>query len=163
MMTSIPLTQILIRLLVALACGAVLGWEREAQHKPAGFRTNILIALGAAAYTLVTLGILASFEGLQSDTARADVLRLVQGIVGGIGFLGAGAIIQSGGSIKGMTTAATIWVLGAIGIACGAGQFQIAIATVAFTMLVLTAFGFIERRTTKRDLGNDTEPPESRR
>jgi putative Mg2+ transporter-C (MgtC) family protein len=149
-MSPIPLTQILIRLLVALACGAVLGLEREAQHKPAGFRTNILIALGATAYTLVTLGLFAGVAG-QSEAARADVLRLVQGIVGGIGFLGAGTIIQSSGSIKGMTTAATIWVLGAIGIACGAGQFHIAIATVGFAMLVLTAFGFIERRTTKRD------------
>lgn len=163
MVNPIPLTQIVIRLLAALACGAVLGLEREAQHKPAGFRTNILIALGAAAYTLVTLSILASFEGLQSETARADVLRVVQGIAGGIGFLGAGTIIQSSGSIKGMTTAATIWVLGAIGIACGAGQFQIAAATVAFAMLVLTAFGFIERRTTKRDSGNGSQPPESRR
>lgn len=96
-MSTIPLTQVLIRMLAALACGAVLGLERESQHKPAGFRTNILIALGAAAYTLVTLDIIASVDGLQSETTRADIMRLVQGIVGGIGFLGAGTIIQSGG------------------------------------------------------------------
>lgn len=160
---SVSVSQILLRLLAAVACGAVLGWERETSHKPAGFRTNILIVVGATAYTLVSLDFLASFEELQSATIRADAMRLVQGIVVGIGFLGAGAIIQSAGSIKGMTTAATIWVLGAIGIACGIGRFQIAIMTVILTMLVLTAFGFVERHTTKRDLSSGPEPPGNRR
>lgn len=150
MMSEVPLDQVICRLLAALACGAVLGWEREAQHKPAGLRTNILIALGAAAYTLVTLGMLTAVGG-ESEAARADVLRLVQGVIGGIGFLGAGTIIQSGGSIKGMTTAATIWILGAVGVACGAGLFQVAVTTVVLVMLALTIFGFVEHRTTKRE------------
>lgn len=129
------LTEIIVRLSLALLSGAVLGWEREARGKAAGFRTNMLIVLGAAAFTLLSLQIAAM--GTEPGQ-RFDPRRVIQGVIGGIGFLGAGAVIRAGGSTHGMTTAATIWVVGAIGIACGIGAHTIAIVTVVLSFFVLT-------------------------
>lgn len=137
------LTEIIVRLSVALLCGAVLGWEREAHGKAAGFRTNMLIALGSAAFTLLSLEIASMAPG---PGQRFDPLRAIQGVIGGIGFLGAGAVIRAGGSIHGMTTAATIWVVGAIGIACGIGALAIAIVTIVLSFFVLTVLDIFERR-----------------
>ncbi|MCE9553722.1 MAG: MgtC/SapB family protein [Planctomycetes bacterium] len=137
------LTDIIVRLSAALLCGAVLGWEREARGKAAGFRTNMLIALGTAAFTLLSLEVAAMEAGAGS---RFDPLRAIQGVIGGIGFLGAGAVIRSEGSIHGMTTAATVWVVGAIGIACGIGSYSIAIVSVIFCFIVLTLLDVVARR-----------------
>lgn len=129
------------RLLLAAAFGAAVGIEREYRQKPAGLRTNILIAVGSALFTILSL---------EMVPKGVDESRVVGQIVTGIGFLGGGAILRSGESIHGMTTAATIWVNAAIGAAAGAGQFALAGFTTALTLVVLAALppieGYFERR-----------------
>jgi putative Mg2+ transporter-C (MgtC) family protein len=133
-----PSLEIVLRLALAAGLGAALGLEREWRQKPAGLRTNILIALGAALFTILSLR-------LGTDTAR-----IAAQVVTGIGFLGAGAILRSGRSVHGMTTAATIWVNAAIGMAAGAGEFEMATVATVVTLLVLVVLppieGFFERR-----------------
>jgi len=133
------------RLFLAALLGAAIGLEREYRQKPAGLRTNILIALGSALFT--TLSILMGGSGGSADRVSAQ-------IVTGIGFLGGGAILRDRASVHGMTTAATIWVNAAIGMAVGAGQFAIAAATTIVTLIVLAVLGpleaYLERRAGRR-------------
>jgi putative Mg2+ transporter-C (MgtC) family protein len=154
---------IAVRMLAAIACGAVLGWEREAQNKPAGVRTHMMVALGAAAFTLITLKI---FEAAQADpnhTISADPLRVVSGVIGGIGFLGAGTIIQSHRSVQGITTAAGIWVVGSVGIACGIGYYTVAVLTVFLGVVVLLGVGVAERLVSRKLSGGKSPDPELNR
>jgi putative Mg2+ transporter-C (MgtC) family protein len=124
------------RLLLAAALGAILGAEREMRQRAAGFRTNTLIALGSAAFTLVSIQLAADDGG--------DPTRIPSQIVTGIGFLGGGAILRGQGDIRGLTTAATVWVNAAIGMAAGAGFFALAITATLVTLLVLTVFLRVE-------------------
>src|SRR5947207_9877053 len=114
-----PPVDLILRLLLAAGLGAAMGVERELRQKAAGLRTNMLIALGSALFTIVSL-----------EIARAGGTpdRIAAQIVTGIGFLDAGSIIRSGKSIHGMTTAATIWVNSSVGMAAGAGFYTVAIA-----------------------------------
>jgi putative Mg2+ transporter-C (MgtC) family protein len=121
----------LIRCGVAAACGALIGVERELRRKPAGFRTNILICVGAAMYMIVGLLLVNEAGEVQTDASR-----IAAQVVTGIGFLGAGCILQAGGRVTGLTSAATIWVVAAIGLISGAG-FPIR-ASIGAVMVVLT-------------------------
>ena len=123
------------RLLLAAGLGAAVGLEREYRQKPAGLRTNILIALGSALFTIVSITM-----GHESGTAD----RITAQIVTGIGFLGGGAILRSGNTVHGMTTAATIWVNAAIGVAAGMGQYALATVTAVLTLAVLAVLPPIE-------------------
>ena len=125
----------------AAVCGAVIGIERELKGKPAGFRTNILICLGSAMYMAVGL-LLATAAG-QSDS---DPARIAAQVVTGIGFLGAGCIIQERGRVTGLTSAATIWVVAAIGIVSGAGFPILAFVASVMVLLTLGALGVVEKR-----------------
>jgi putative Mg2+ transporter-C (MgtC) family protein len=133
----------MIRLLVAAGLGAVIGLEREFRQKPAGLRTNILIAVGAALFTTVAIAI-----AVRYGTGTPD--RIIAQIVTGVGFLGGGAILRSGKSVHGMTTAATIWVNAAIGMAAGAGDYAMAAAATFITVVVLLVLppleAYFERR-----------------
>ena len=135
-----PTADIVLRLLLAAGLGAAIGVERELRQKPAGLRTNILIAVGSALLTM------ASIEIGRGGTPD----RIAAQIVTGIGFLGGGAILRSGNTVRGMTTAATIWVNAAIGLAAGAGLFAMATMTAAITLLVLALLppveSYFERR-----------------
>jgi len=113
----------------AVLCGAVIGAEREWHGKPAGLRTNILICLGAAIFTLISAQIAAQYN--------SDVTRIAAQVVAGIGFIGAGAIIRAEGGVHGLTTAATIWLVAAIGMCCGAGFYRIAVMATVLAFLVL--------------------------
>jgi len=117
------------RLLLAAACGGVLGIERELKQKAAGLRTNMLISLGSALFTLM------SYE--LADAAGADPTRVAAQIVTGIGFLGAGAIIRTHSGVHGLTTAATIWVNAAVGLTAGGGEYRLAILATGITFVVL--------------------------
>ena len=124
------LTTLLVRLLLAALLGGVLGYEREQKGKAAGMRTHMLVALGAALFVLVPQ---------QAGMAVGDLSRVLQGIVAGIGFLGAGAIIKPAreGDVKGLTTAAGIWMTAAIGVACGLGRESTAVVAALFALVVL--------------------------
>ena len=138
---AMPTVEVVLRLLLAAGLGAAIGAEREFRQKPAGLRTNILIALGSALLTMTSL-----------ETGRGGGTpdRIAAQIVTGIGFLGGGAILRSGTNIHGMTTAATIWVNAAIGLAAGAGFFAMATMTTAITLAVLALLppveSYFERR-----------------
>ncbi|MET4701884.1 putative Mg2+ transporter-C (MgtC) family protein [Constrictibacter sp. MBR-5] len=138
------LSEMALRLGVAAVLGCVLGLDREVRGKSAGMRTHMLIALGAATTAVVTMEI---YDALHVDfpDTRADPLRMIEGVMTGVGFLGAGAIIRSGGSVHGMTSAANIWICGAIGLACGAGFYQLALVAFGFAVLVLTGLWFVEK------------------
>ena len=134
----------LVRCGVAAVCGGLIGIERELKDKPAGFRTNILICLGSSIY--MAIGLL-----IPADTT--DPSRIAAQVVTGIGFIGAGCIIQSGAEVKGLTTAATIWVVAAIGIVSGAGYPVLAL--IASVMVIITLASL--RRFERRFLGDEHE------
>jgi putative Mg2+ transporter-C (MgtC) family protein len=120
--------EMILRLLLAAALGAIIGYQRERASKPAGLRTHTLICLGAALFTI------ASIYGFG---VAADPSRLAAGIVAGIGFLGAGAIIRTREHLVGLTTAATIWSVAAIGLAAGAGLYLVSAVTTAIILIIL--------------------------
>ncbi|TWG86275.1 putative Mg2+ transporter-C (MgtC) family protein [Cupriavidus gilardii J11] len=123
-------TRVILRLLMAMLLGGMIGYEREAAGKAAGLRTHMLVALGSAMFVLVPL---------QAGVPLNDMSRVLQGIASGIGFLGAGAILKldSEADIKGLTTAASIWMVAAIGVAAGMGREATAVIATVFTLVVL--------------------------
>lgn len=128
--------QLILRLLLAAALGGMIGLEREHSGKPAGFRTNMLICLGAALITEVSFSV--------AFTASGDPGRIAAQIVSGIGFLGAGTILHARGSVYGLTTAATLWVVAAIGMAVGARAYLAAVVATSLVMLALMLLGRVE-------------------
>jgi putative Mg2+ transporter-C (MgtC) family protein len=138
----------LIRCGAATLCGAMIGIEREFKKKPAGFRTNILICVGAAIY--MSAGLLLSHAG----GAGGDPARIAAQVVTGIGFIGAGCIIQAGAKVTGLTTAATIWVVASIGLVAGAGFPILAIVSAVLVLLTLTVLGRLEERITEENGGH---------
>jgi putative Mg2+ transporter-C (MgtC) family protein len=129
-MNSLGYDDVLLRLGAAVLVGAFIGFDREIRNKPAGLRTMALVALGSAVFVLTALG-----GGATPDSAS----RVIQGIVTGVGFLGAGTIIrgQSEESVRGLTTAASIWLASAIGIACGLAFWPLVIVACGFGILIL--------------------------
>ena len=115
----------LFRLILALGLGALIGFERQLKHHPAGLRTHMMVSMGAALFTVVSL----SFD--------VESARIAAGIVTGIGFLGAGTIIAHKGHIQGITSAATLWVVAAVGLAVGVGQYWVAVVSSIAIFLVL--------------------------
>lgn len=140
------------RLLLAAGLGAAVGLEREYRQKPAGLRTNILIAVGSALFTILSLSM-----GHASGTAD----RIAAQIVTGIGFLGGGAILRNRDTVHGMTTAATIWVNAAIGVAAGAGHYALATVTAGLTLVVLVVLPPIESYFERRAGWPDRHVPPS--
>ena len=134
----IPRVDLLLALVLASVLGGAIGMERELSGKPAGFRTNLLICVGAALLTELSVVI--------GNASNGDPGRIAAQIVSGIGFLGAGTIIQARGTVIGLTTAATLWVVSAIGIAVGAGQYVEAVGTTALVLVALLLLGRIESR-----------------
>lgn len=133
---------LLLKLSMAVVLGGAVGLEREIAGKPAGLRTNILICLGAALITDVSIGIVQGPNG----TRLGDPARLAAQIVSGIGFIGAGTIMQARGTVTGLTSAATIWVVAAIGIAIGAGKYLEAAGAGVLVTVVLAGLGNLEHR-----------------
>lgn len=130
------------RLLLAFVLGGLIGWEREHEEKPAGLRTFILVCVGAALFVLVTLETVRETRGLtEIGPTRVDPLRVIASIAQGIGFLGAGTILVTRGSVLGLTTAAAIWATSAIGVACGLGLWQIALSGTVLTFIALQVLG----------------------
>jgi putative Mg2+ transporter-C (MgtC) family protein len=125
----------------AVLCGAIIGLERQLKDKPAGFRTNILICLGSAMY--MSVGLLLTHEAGETG---ADPSRIAAQVVTGIGFIGAGCIIQERRRVTGLTSAATIWVVAAIGIISGAGFPVLAFISSVIVVLTLAALGWVEKR-----------------
>jgi putative Mg2+ transporter-C (MgtC) family protein len=133
--------ELIRRLITAALLGAALGFEREIRQKDAGLRTNILISVGAALFTLMSIEI----SGPSGDPGR-----IAAQIVTGIGFLGAGAIMRTDSGIQGLTTAATVWVNAAVGVAAGGGKYHLAFIATGITLVALLVLQPIERTIARR-------------
>ena len=133
--------EFIIRLLVATALGAVIGLDREYRTKAAGFRTHVLVALGSALFMIISVH---GFDDLPKDqmTLRMDPARIAAQVVTGIGFIGAGTIIFQKNVVKGLTTAAGLWVTAAVGMACGVGMYVLAIVSTLLVLICFEAFNF---------------------
>jgi putative Mg2+ transporter-C (MgtC) family protein len=136
----------LLRVALAGALGGAIGLEREFRDREAGFRTHLLVAVGSALFTLVSAYGFSDFRYGQGSGITLDPTRIAAQIVTGIGFLGAGAIIRQGFSIRGLTTAATLWIVAAIGLAAGAGYYSAAITTTAIVLFALWPLRLASRR-----------------
>jgi putative Mg2+ transporter-C (MgtC) family protein len=143
MISEISQGQIILRVLVSAALGAIVGIERERQDQPAGLRTHMLLVIGAtlAMVLSVNLGFLFARPGTPADPAR-----LAAQVISGIGFLGAGAILRYGFTVKGLTTAASLWTMAIVGMTVGAGYYLIGVFATALMLIVLTILNIIENR-----------------
>jgi len=130
---------------LAVLCGSVLGFERECHGRSAGLRTNLLVSLGSALMTVVSENFFRVYGGSSSVLLRMDPSRVAAQIVVGIGFIGAGVIIKETGGIRGLTTAATLWLVAGVGMACGTGMFFIASATTLIALVALTILKEFEK------------------
>src|SRR5205807_6337898 len=128
---------VVLRLAVAAVLGGAIGVERELRDREAGIRTHLLVSLGSALFTIVSAYGFHEFLTSGASVVRADPTRIAAQIVTGIGFLGAGAIIRQGLAIRGLTTAATLWVVAAIGLAAGAGYYSAAVITTGVALMAL--------------------------
>jgi putative Mg2+ transporter-C (MgtC) family protein len=131
--------EIITKLIISIVIGTIIGGEREYRNKSAGLRTIVMICLGSTLFTILSAKI--------GDASGAS--RVAANIVTGIGFLGAGAIMREGLSISGLTTASTIWVAAALGMAVGDGEYSLAVFTTVGVMLILTGFGYVQTRLFK--------------
>jgi putative Mg2+ transporter-C (MgtC) family protein len=140
--SEVGFSVVVIRLLVAVGLGALLGFDREILSRPAGIRTHILVSLAAATFTIITFELIerARIEG----APNADPIRIIEAVTAGVAFLAAGAIIQARGKVHGVTTGAGLWLAGAIGTACGVGAFSIAILAAFLGFAVLVVLRWVE-------------------
>lgn len=139
--TAVPELIIIARLALAIVLAGIVGFERETRNLPAGLRTHILVSLAAATFTLITIEIYQEVGG-----SRADPVRIVEAVTSGVAFIAAGAIIQSRGDVKGLTTGAAVWLAGAIGVACGIGYYIVAILAAVLGVVVLRGLGWVEAK-----------------
>ena len=147
---SLSWSEELLRVVVAAGLGGAVGLERELREREAGFRTHLLVSVGSCLFTLVSAYGFHEFLVGGGNIVRADPTRIAAQIVTGIGFLGAGAIIRQGFSVRGLTTAATLWVVAAIGMASGAGYFSAAVITTALVLFSLWPLRIIAFRMMTR-------------
>jgi putative Mg2+ transporter-C (MgtC) family protein len=138
----------LVGIILAVVLGAAIGLERQVSGKAAGLRTNILICLGAAVFTIISK---------QMAGPNTSATRIAAQIVTGVGFLGAGAIIRDRGGVLGLTTAATIWLVASIGMACGAGFYSLALISTLIAILVLIGLAKFAKSTERRQEHNRPE------
>jgi putative Mg2+ transporter-C (MgtC) family protein len=142
--------ELLLRIGLAALLGGAIGLERELRDREAGLRTHLLVAVGAALFTMVSAYAWTDWHFSNREGIVFDPTRIAAQIVTGIGFLGAGAIIRQGLSVRGLTTAATLWVVAAIGMASGVGYYEAAVATTALVLLCLWPLRIVAFRLSRR-------------
>ncbi|KJS23453.1 MAG: methyltransferase [Clostridiaceae bacterium BRH_c20a] len=138
--------EIIIRLVLSAVLGGIIGLEREALNKSAGFRTHTLVSVGSCLIMIVSISIYLQF----AESTNIDPGRIAAQVVSGIGFLGAGTIMRSGGNVKGLTTAATLWVVAGIGLAVGSGAYLAALITTLIVYISLVYLSKLEDVVSKR-------------
>ncbi|MBS4537875.1 MgtC/SapB family protein [Clostridium sp. D2Q-11] len=139
--------EVALRLVLSAILGAFIGMEREVNNRPAGLRTHVLVTLGSALIMLISMY---GFEGMGESGTGGEPARLAAQVVSGIGFLGAGTIMRTDTSIKGLTTAASLWVCGGIGLAIGNGYYIGGLITSAIVLFTLMSLGHVEQKLLKR-------------
>jgi putative Mg2+ transporter-C (MgtC) family protein len=160
--TQISYPVILARFIGAILFGAVIGYERERKERPAGLKTHILVSLAAAVFSIISIESV-HMPGLREEQVRIDPLRVVEAVTAGVAFLAAGTIVLTRGEVQGLTTGASLWLAGAIGLALGFGHWLIALFAVASAFVVLSVVGYLEGNRRKRIAPPDDEsrPPSS--
>jgi len=141
----ITLLELLLRLGTSVLLGGAIGYERERREQPAGLRTHLLVSLASAAFMIVSTQFVFYQHYVNDGVVRADVGRIASNVVVGIGFLGGGAILHAGLQIKGLTTAASLWLVAAVGLAAGAGMYVLAVLAAAITLFALVGMRYLER------------------
>ncbi|KZX94589.1 MULTISPECIES: MgtC/SapB family protein [unclassified Sulfitobacter] len=142
--SRVPVTVAAVRLFIAAVLAGVVGIEREWRHKPAGLRTHILVAVAACLFIIIGLEMSTLAWG-EADQLQFDPLRLIEAVTAGVAFLAAGIIFTSKGEVRNITTGASMWLAGAIGLACGAGQILLAVLATTVVVIVLTLLRQLER------------------
>ena len=132
--------QDLVPMLVSTLLGTMVGWERQMGRKPAGLRTHTLVCMGSTLFVLLTEHSVTAFGGGHN----VDPTRIIHGVVTGVGFLGAGSIMRQEGFVHGLTTAASVWIVAAIGVAVGCGAYVLAVTGTVLALLVLEGYRWIE-------------------
>jgi putative Mg2+ transporter-C (MgtC) family protein len=155
LVSSTNIWEILIRLGAAIVFGAVIGIDREWRNKPAGIRTHMMVALAAATFTVITLELFEVVKAASGEKSSTDPLRLVEAITAGVAFLGAGAIIQSRGTVEGITTGSGIWLAGAVGYASGAGYYVLGAIATVLALVILTVLGWVVGKVKTNANGKD--------
>ena len=145
-----------IRILASVLLGFAVGLEREMANKYAGLRTNILVCVGACVFTILSIYAFPMVSVSGDEFGTRDSARVAAQIVTGIGFIGGGTVLRHGANVFGLTTAATLWAVASIGMACGAGMFGVAIITTILSIIVLVLIGFGERRILPSGVKNIT-------
>jgi len=135
--------EIILRLAIAAVLGMIVGFERERQNQPAGLRTHTILAIGSCLAMTISINLAMQFQPL---VPNGDPARLAAQVVSGIGFLGAGAILRYGTSVKGLTTAASLWTNAMVGLAVGAGHYFAAVATTAMLIMILVLLNVLEKK-----------------
>lgn len=138
--------QDLVAMLVSTILGTMVGWERQIGRKPAGLRTHILVCLGSTMFVLVTRHAVADIGG-----PNLDPTRIIHGVITGVGFLGAGSIMRTEGYVHGLTTAASVWMVSAIGVAVGVHAYSLALMGTVLALIVLELFRWVERFLSPED------------
>jgi putative Mg2+ transporter-C (MgtC) family protein len=139
----------IIAMLVSTLLGTLVGWERQMGRKPAGLRTHTLVCMGSTMFTLLTVHAVTAFGGNGMDPTR-----IIHGVITGVGFLGAGSILRQEGYVQGLTTAASIWMVAAIGTTVGVHAYTLAIVGTVLALLVLEGYRWVERWLTPGDDSN---------
>ena len=143
--SEVPAPVAFTRLLTAMLFGGIIGFEREWRNKAAGLRTHMLVSIAACLFIVVGLQ-LSALEFGGEEAKRVDPLRLIEATTAGVAFLAAGLIFTAGGKVKNVTTGASLWLAGAIGLACGAGQMPLAAMATVIVVVIVALLGLIERR-----------------
>ncbi|HUT15638.1 MAG TPA: MgtC/SapB family protein [Anaerolineae bacterium] len=136
------LNTIIVRLGLSLVLGAVVGWEREAKDKPAGLRTLTLVSVGSTLFVVLSLDLMSTSDASQNW----DPLRILNALIQGIGFLGAGTVLRTGETVRGLTTAAALWAMTAVGAAVGLGMYSTAVAGTFTILVILRVFLYVQNR-----------------
>jgi putative Mg2+ transporter-C (MgtC) family protein len=141
----ISLMELFLRLLASVLLGGAIGYEREMRRQPAGLRTHVLVSLASATFMVVSTQFVFYQHYVDNGIVRADMGRIASNVVVGIGFLGGGAILHSGLRIKGLTTAASLWLVAAVGLGAGSGMFVLAIVATVISLFVLVTLRILEQ------------------
>ena len=146
----VPIEVAMLRLMAAILLGGLIGFEREYRGKSAGLRTHMLVSLAACLFIVVGQE-LATLPFTGADRTQVDPLRLIEAVTAGVAFLAAGLIFTSGGKVRNITTGASMWLAGAIGLSCGAGEVPLAAMAAVLVVCVIALLGWVERRWTPDD------------
>jgi len=146
----LAITDDLIPMAISLVLGTLVGWERQMGRKPAGLRTHTLVCLGSTMFVLTTTHAVEAFDGPSLDASR-----IVHGVVTGVGFLGAGSILRQEGYVHGLTTAASVWMVAAIGVSVGVHAYSLAVIGTVFSLIVLEGYRWVERFLSPEDEQGD--------